>query len=293
MPSYLDLAVFTFVALSTLLAMLRGFNRTLISILPWVASALVAYFFYPLAVPFINPYISKIETASALALATIFFATLIITSLVTVLLSRVMLNSSVSNRDRMLGFVYGALRGIVLAIIAFGFYAWLVPESEQPLWVSNAYTKPILQSCIEALRTYVPDNLDSVIAKIRAKIVVPVSNTNSVEVKSEIDPSKPAVDALTTTPIPESSIVEMKPAKAPFELTPVPAPTNSLASPVEAKPELPPSEATVVAPSNEQSGKTPLDDKTLGKTMPESTAASPMTTPATSPLETKPIGKQN
>ena len=92
MPSYLDLAVITVVLVSGMLALLRGFTREVLAILSWVAAAAAAYFFYPLALPYIKPYVSKDEIALAASVASVFFVALIAVSLITVKLSDVILD---------------------------------------------------------------------------------------------------------------------------------------------------------------------------------------------------------
>ena len=144
MPSYLDLAVLAAVLVSGLLAMLRGFTREVLAILSWVAAAAAAYYFYPMVLPYITPHISKTEIALAAAISAVFIVSLILVSLVTVKLSDIILDSKIGALDRTLGFVFGAVRGLLLAIVAFVFYSWLVSDANQPVWVRNAHTKPIL-----------------------------------------------------------------------------------------------------------------------------------------------------
>lgn len=169
MPSYLDLAVLIVVAVSGLLAMLRGFTREILAIASWVAAAAAAYYFHPMALPYITPYVSKTEIALAGAVAAVFFVALIVVSLFTVKLSDVILDSKIGALDRSLGFVFGAVRGLLLAIVAFLFYAWLVPETNQPDWIKNARSKPLLMAGGEKLRSMLPDDVDTIIAKIKAK----------------------------------------------------------------------------------------------------------------------------
>lgn len=169
MPSYLDLAVIMIVLVSGMLALLRGFTREVLAIASWVAAAAAAYYLHPLAMPYVKPYISKEEIALAASVAAVFFIALIVVSLFTVKLSDIILDSKIGALDRSLGFVFGAVRGLLLAIVAFLFYAWLVPEANQPDWIKNARSKPILAAGGEKLRTLLPDDVDTIIAKIKAK----------------------------------------------------------------------------------------------------------------------------
>ncbi|ULO24472.1 CvpA family protein [Methylocystis sp. SB2] len=185
MPSYLDLAVITVVLISGMLALLRGFTREVLAILSWVAAAAAAYFFYPLALPYIKPYVSKDEIALAASVASVFFVSLIAVSLVTVKLSDVILDSKVGALDRTLGFLFGAIRGALLAVVAFVFYSWLVPETNQPEWVKDARAKPFLTAGGEKLREMLPDDIDSLVAKIKAKKGAP-----NEEPPADVEPDK-------------------------------------------------------------------------------------------------------
>ena len=133
MPSYLDLGVIAIVLISAALAMVRGFTREVLAIASWGAAAVAAIYFHPLVLPFVKPYISKDTVALAASAAIVFFATLIVVSIITVKVSDAILDSKVGPLDRSLGFVFGAARGLLLAVIAFAFFNWLVPEKAQPV----------------------------------------------------------------------------------------------------------------------------------------------------------------
>jgi membrane protein required for colicin V production len=199
MPSYLDLAVITVVLVSGMLALLRGFTREVLAILSWVAAAAAAYFFYPLALPYIKPYVSKDEIALAAAVASVFFVSLVAVSLVTVKLSDVILDSKVGALDRTLGFLFGAVRGALLAVVAFVFYSWLVPEVNQPEWVKDARAKPFLVAGGDKLREMLPDDIDSLVAKIKAKKGAPAAEEPPADVEPEKVQPAPS-DASVQTP---------------------------------------------------------------------------------------------
>lgn len=186
MPSYLDLAVIIVVLVSGMLALLRGFTREVLAILSWVAAAAAAYFFYPLALPYIKPYIAKDEIALLAAAASVFLVALIAVSLVTVKLSDVILDSKVGALDRTLGFLFGAVRGALIAVVAFVFYSWLVPEANQPQWIKDARAKPFLAAGGEKLREMLPDDIDSIVAKIKAKKGAPANE----EPPADVEPDK-------------------------------------------------------------------------------------------------------
>jgi membrane protein required for colicin V production len=167
MPSYLDLGVIAIILISAVLAMVRGFTREVLAIASWGAAAVAAIYFHPLVLPYVKPYISKDTVALAAAAALVFFATLIIVSIITVKVSDAILDSKVGPLDRSLGFVFGALRGLLLCVIAFAFFNWLVPEKAQPVWVKDAKIKPLLQSTGEELMAMLPDDPEGLLNKLK------------------------------------------------------------------------------------------------------------------------------
>jgi membrane protein required for colicin V production len=156
MPSYLDLAVLGIVLVSALLSMMRGFTREVLAIASWAAAAAAAYYFYPMVLPYLTPYIHKEVIAQAAAAAVVFFVTLIVVSLFTVRLSDVILDSRIGALDRSLGFVFGVARGFLLAVVAFAIFNWLVSEKQQPEWVKNARTRPLLTETASRLVAILP-----------------------------------------------------------------------------------------------------------------------------------------
>ena len=143
MPPYLDIGLIVVILVSALLAMLRGFTREVLAIASWGAAALAAIYLHPFVLPYIKPYVSKDVVALALAAAGVFFVTLIVVSLITIKFSDAILDSKVGPLDRSLGFVFGAVRGLLLCVIAFVFFNWLVPEKTQPEWVKSARMRPL------------------------------------------------------------------------------------------------------------------------------------------------------
>jgi membrane protein required for colicin V production len=167
MPSYLDLGLIVVVLISAFLAMLRGFTREVLAIASWGAAALAAIYLHPLALPYVKPYIAKDVIALAVAAAAVFFVTLIAVSLITIKLSDAILDSRVGALDRSLGFLFGAVRGLLLCVIAFVFFNWLVPAQTQPGWVKTARMRPLLQVTGDRLMAVLPDDPEGFLNKLK------------------------------------------------------------------------------------------------------------------------------
>lgn len=136
--------------------MMRGFTREVLAIASWAAAIAAAYYFHPMVMPYLTPYIHKEVIAQAFAAAIVFFVTLIVVSLFTVRLSDAILDSKIGALDRSLGFVFGVARGFLLAVVAFAIFNWLVSEKQQPEWVKNARTRPVLTETANRIVAMLP-----------------------------------------------------------------------------------------------------------------------------------------
>jgi membrane protein required for colicin V production len=206
MPSYLDLGVIAVVLISGLLAMLRGFTREVLAIGSWVAAAAAAYYLHPLALPYIKPHIAKDTVAMAVAAALVFFVTLVLVSIITVKISDLILDSKVGALDRSLGFVFGAARGFLLCVVAFIFFDWFVPKN-QPAWVADARTKPILQATGEKLKEMLPDDPEGILAGFKKKGAAPGAEAPAEDDDSRTAPPSP----------PPRPIAPARPSEAPAQ----------------------------------------------------------------------------
>jgi len=148
---------------SAVLAMVRGFSREVLSVASWIAAAAAAYTFYPLLVPIIMDYVSSENIATVVSAGIIFLVALIVVSVLTMRIADFVIDSRIGALDRTLGFLFGAARGILLVAVAVLFFNWLVAGPQQPTWVANAKSKPLLDSIGEQLVNILPEDADSTI----------------------------------------------------------------------------------------------------------------------------------
>ena len=91
----------------------------------------------------------------------VFLVTLLIVSIITVRISDMILDSRIGALDRTLGFLFGLARGLIIVVVAFLFFAWLVPANKQPDGVRNAKSRVVLESTGEWLKSLLPDDLEN------------------------------------------------------------------------------------------------------------------------------------
>ena len=113
----LDGILVGFTLVSAMLAMVRGFSREILSIASWAAAAAAAFFFYPLVLPYVQPYIDNEQIAMAAAAGVVFVVALIVVTLITMKIADWIIDSRIGALDRTLGFLYGAARGILVVAV--------------------------------------------------------------------------------------------------------------------------------------------------------------------------------
>lgn len=157
----LDVIVIVVVLISAVLAMVRGFVREVLSVASWVAAAAAAYFLYKPVLPLLANYIESKTVATIAAAAAIFFVALIVATYITMKISDFVIDSRIGAVDRAFGFIFGAVRGILLLVIALWFFNFMVSDpTKRPAWVVNARTGPFLVSLGERLQDALPKDAD-------------------------------------------------------------------------------------------------------------------------------------
>jgi membrane protein required for colicin V production len=195
--SALDLVVVGIVLISALLAAVRGFTREVLAIASWAAAAAAAYALHPMVQPYLTEYIPSTnpQVAKVAAIAAVFLGTLIVVSFFTVKISDLILDSKIGALDRTLGFLFGAARGFLIAVLAFALFDFLVGEKQQPEWVRTAKLRPLLRETGEQMKAALPADI---LAKINER-------------RRQQEPSEPPADA---------SPPALAPAPAPAPTTP-------------------------------------------------------------------------
>ena len=147
-----------------MLAMVRGLSREILSIASWAAAAAAAFFFYPLVLPYVQPYIDNEQIAMVAAAGVVFVIALIIVTVITMKIADWIIDLRIGALDRTLGFLYGAARGILVVAVGLLFFNWLV-GANSPAWIANAKSRPLLESIGTTLEGLLPDDPENSILK--------------------------------------------------------------------------------------------------------------------------------
>jgi membrane protein required for colicin V production len=110
-----DIIVIAIVAISALISVARGFVKEMLSLIAWVAAFFVTINFYRNLASLLT-YFDEQIVRSALAIFILFFGTLILLGFVNLTINLILKKTGLSGTDRMLGMIFGAVRGIVIVL---------------------------------------------------------------------------------------------------------------------------------------------------------------------------------
>lgn len=197
----MDVILLAIALLSGLLAMLRGFTREVLSILSWVLAALAAFWIYPIMRDQVREFVQPDWLADIVLVGGAFIVVLISVSVLTVRLTDMILDSPVGGIDRTLGFVFGFARGVVLVVVAYLFFAWLVPTKQQPEWVKNAQSLPFMVETGDFLMSFLPADPADLIDKLPSGIKERLGSGSDGDAPAAAAPAPAPVAPVTPAPL--------------------------------------------------------------------------------------------
>ena len=148
---YVILAVF---AVSILIGLMRGFTREVLGIIGWVLALWVAFTFTHQTSEWL---VTRIETPSvrrAAAFGGLFLGMLLLTSLITFFVGRLVRQGALATIDRTLGAGFGVLRALVL-VAALLWAAGTTSARQDPWWAQSALISR-LEWTADVLKAIVP-----------------------------------------------------------------------------------------------------------------------------------------
>ncbi|MBV2128091.1 CvpA family protein [Arsukibacterium indicum] len=153
---WVDFVILAIIALSAVISLIRGFVKEAISLVVWFLAFFVASQYYPqLASLFTNITDPTIRNASAIAI--LFICTLILGALINFVIAKLVQSTGLSGTDRVLGLVFGALRG-VLVVSAILFFMDAFTPAAQALWWQQSVLIPEFGFIIEWFFEYLENH---------------------------------------------------------------------------------------------------------------------------------------
>ena len=206
-----DVGVGVLVLISAILATARGLTREVLSLATWAGSAAIAIYMWQFHPEIARGYIADPMVADIATEVVTFIVALIVLHLLTMRIADFVVDSRIGPIDRTLGFVFGALRGVLIAIVIAIFGTWLLSDNMPP-WAKDSQSLPYLQDMGDTLISMLPEELEQqVTAFLKGSTgltedpadpeapAAPLDEGTDATEDGTVDPTDPAAPVATQT----------------------------------------------------------------------------------------------
>ncbi len=133
----------------------RGFVHEVLSLAAWIVTLIVIHAFHTPVSTLLSRYLDSPVSASVLAFLLLLVVPYAGLRMIAKWMGSVSRSSFLGPVDRVLGFGFGALKGIIIAILAFSAvvlgYDTVWGPSGRPDWITGARTYPFIDTASEGL----------------------------------------------------------------------------------------------------------------------------------------------
>ena len=186
----LDVVFLVIVGVSALVALARGVTKELLSITGWILAAVSVYYLLPIVDPITRKYIASEVFSNLVSGMVILIMFCIFWVLAADKISTQIRFSKLSSLDRILGFIFGIFRGVIIVILLQIMIATLIPEeSQKGVFAESRYFK-LAGEASEPIKGLIPEKwFEDLKAKSESLGLSPSKSEEKVEnsEKSEND----------------------------------------------------------------------------------------------------------
>ena len=158
----LDIGVGLLILVSAIFAYVRGLVQEVLSIAGWIGAIFATVYGFP----YLRPYARELTTIDIVADfgagIVIFIIALVLLSLFTWRISKIVKSSELNAIDRSLGFLFGLARGALIVVVAYIGLGMVYPEDEQPPWIHQSRSLELIKPGAELLASLIPENLSAI-----------------------------------------------------------------------------------------------------------------------------------
>jgi membrane protein required for colicin V production len=161
--NWVDYAILAVIAVSVLISLVRGFVREVLSILAWIAAVWLAIRFSAPLSGYLESYIASANLRVGAAFVIIFVVVLLLGAVVNYLAAQLVGKTGLSGTDRLIGMIFGAGRGLLLAALVV-LLVGLTAAPRESWWresIMVAYIQPWVcrvgvEEWLDGIKVYTP-----------------------------------------------------------------------------------------------------------------------------------------
>ncbi|MBZ6378165.1 hypothetical protein B5C34_01215 [Pacificimonas flava] len=141
-----DLFFFGVLVIFALLGLKRGFVTEILGLFAWVGGIIAVNLYFDTGVEFALRFVDSVTAASVISVIAIFLVAFGLLSAVAKALGGRVKNSVIGPLDRLLGLGFGAVKGLLLAVLTWMLLTLVIDvvPGERPDWLADARSGPVL-----------------------------------------------------------------------------------------------------------------------------------------------------
>lgn len=159
---YADYVIIGIITISMLVGAIRGFVKEAFALAVWVVAFVVAFQYSGTLAMQLEDHIALPSARTSLAFAGLFLAVLLVGGLLTYLVGLLVEKTGLSGTDRLLGGVFGGIRGLILVLVLM-LVAGLTPVPQDPWWQQSRTIQslmPLAEWSAQYLPEYILEHLE-------------------------------------------------------------------------------------------------------------------------------------
>lgn len=150
-----DIAVLLFVGVGAIVGFMRGFVQEVLALGAWIFAIFAIHMLHTPLTAALEPYIGTGSGSAVLAFALLLLVPYAVVKLVAKWAGNRSRSSVLGPVDRVLGFGFGAVKGVIIVVLAFSIvvlgYDTVWGVRGRPDWIVTARTYPFINASSEAL----------------------------------------------------------------------------------------------------------------------------------------------
>ncbi|MXO58835.1 CvpA family protein [Altererythrobacter salegens] len=150
-----DIIVLVIVGVAAIGGFTRGFLQEVLSLLAWVLAVFAIRYLHTDMTAFLFDYLGSPTSAAVLAFALLLLIPYAAMKVIAGNIGKASRGSVIGPIDRVLGFGFGAIKGVIIVIIAFSLvvlgYDTVWGPTGRPLWIKEARTYTFVNAASEAM----------------------------------------------------------------------------------------------------------------------------------------------
>ncbi|HET7314384.1 CvpA family protein [Salinisphaera sp.] len=170
---WIDVAIVVVVALSAVIGFFRGFLREALGLATWILAFYLAFNFAASVSVYLRRWIDVDSARLAVAFAIVFLGVLIVGAIANYLLGRLVSQTGLAGTDRVLGIVFGVVRGVAVLIVLV-LLAGVTPVPRNSWWQSSIFIGQLEAGALW-VRGYLPPDIANAITYPDAPSTLPGS----------------------------------------------------------------------------------------------------------------------